>query len=190
MAHINLIVMADIDDEYQEIVFRIKTTTRLSKLKKAFAERVGQQRSSLQFKIGGVEIKDEDTVEDLNCEEFGKIFVSRKQVMRTQQQQSQITRFEEQLKNMKETTRKILVREIELKKENLELYKQEKAEQLEPMEKTLKSLQISMEKMINSITEEKKLHLVEVEKREEDIWKAKLELGRASFRNLIYNSMD
>ena len=72
--HRNLVVIADIDDEYQEIVFRIKTTTRLSKLKKAFAERVGQQRSSLQFKIGGVEIKDEDTVEDLNCEEFGKIF--------------------------------------------------------------------------------------------------------------------
>lgn len=174
--HRNLVVIADIDDEYQEIVFRIKTTTRLSKLKKVFAERVGQQRCSLQFKIGGVEIKDEDTVEDLNCEEFEKIFVSRKQVMRTQKQQSQITRFEEQLKNMKETTREILVKEIDLKKKNLKLYKQEKAGELEPIEKAMKALQISMERLMNSVTEEKNIHLGEIEKKEEEIRKAKSDL--------------
>ena len=183
----NLVVIADIDDEYQEIVFRIKSTTRLSKLKDVFAERIGQPRWSLQFKIGGVEIQDGDTAETILCQEFDKIFVSRKQVKRVQQQQSEISRFEEKLKNMKETTREILVKEIELKKEKLELYKQNKAEELEPIETAIKSMKISMEKLMRSITEVKRLHLVEVERKEEDIRNAKCELGRSSFKNhLLY----
>ena len=181
--HRNLVVIADIDEEYQEIVFRIRSTTRLSKLKDVFAEKVGQPRCSLQFKIGGVEIKDEDTAEDLLCQEFDKIFVSRKQVKRTQQRQSEISRFEEQLKNTKEITKGILVKEIELKKEDLELYKQNKAEELEPIEKAMKTMKNSIEKMMNSITEVKRLHFLEVEKKEDEIRVAKSELGRSSLRN-------
>ena len=183
----NLVVIADIDDEYQEIVFRIKPTTRLSKLKNVFAEKIGQPRCSLQFKLGGVEIKDDDTADTLLCQEFDKIFVSRKQVRRVPQQQSEISRFEEELKNMKETTRKLLVREIELKKEKLEFYKQNKAEELEPIESAMKCMKISMEKLMRSVTEVKRLHFEEVERKEEDIRIAKSELGRSSFRNhLLY----
>ena len=181
--HRNLVVIADIDEEYQEIVFRIRTTTRMSKLKDVFAEKVGQPRGSLQFKIGGVEIKDEDTAETLLCQEFDKIFVSRKQVKRTQQQQSEISRFEEELRYKKEITKEILVKEIELKKENLDFYIQKKAEELEPLEKATKAMKISVEKMMNSIAEVKRLHLEEVEKKEEEIRIAKSELGRSSFRN-------
>lgn len=174
--HRNLVVIADIAEEYQEIVFRIRTTTRLSKLKEVFAEKVGLPRCSLQFKIGGVEIKDEDTAEALLCQEYDKIFVSRRQVKRTQQRQSEISRFEEELKYKKEITKGILVKEIESKKENLELYKQNKAEELEPLEKAMKTMKISIEKMMNSITEVKRLHLLEVEKKEDEIRIAKSEL--------------
>ena len=177
----NLVVVADICDEYQEIVFRIKTTTRLSKLKDVFAEKVGLPRCSLQFKIGGVEIMDDDTAEKLLCQEYEKIFVSKKQIKRTQQK-SEITRFEEQLEKTKETTQEKLVKQIELKKENLEVYKQNKAEELEPLEKALKAMKVSMEKMMSSIDEVKRLHNVEVERREEEIRIATSELGRALFR--------
>ena len=180
--HRNLVVIGDINDEYQEIVFRIKTTSRLSKLKDVFAEKVGLPRCSLQFKIGGVEIQDDDTAEDLLVQEYEKIFVSRKQVDRSQQS-SEITRFEEQLKKTKETTRDNLVKEIELKKENLVLYKQSKAEELEPIEKAMKSLKISMEKMMNSVSEVKKLHNLEVLKKEDEIRIAESALGKASFKN-------
>ena len=180
--HRNLVVIGDINDEYQEIVFRIKTTSRLSKLKDVFAEKVGLPRCSLQFKIGGVEIQDDDTAEDLLVQEYEKIFVSRKQVDRSQQS-SEITRFEEQLKKTKEITRENLVKEIELKKENLELYKQSKAEELEPIEKAMKSLKISMEKMMNSVSEVKKLHNLEVLKKEDEIRIAESALGKASFKN-------
>ena len=177
----NLVVVADICDEYQEIVFRIKTTTRLSKLKDVFAEKVGLPRCSLQFKIGGVEIMDDDTAEKLLCQEYEKIFVSKKQIKRTQQK-SEITQFEEQLEKTKETTQEKLVKQIELKKENLEVYKQNKAEELEPLEKALKAMKVSMEKMMSSIDEVKRLHNVEVERREEEIRIATSELGRALFR--------
>ena len=184
--HRNLVVIAEIDDKYQEIVFRIKTTTKLVKLKDSFADKVGLPRCGLQFKLGGVEIKDNDTAEELLCNEYDKIFVSRKIIVRTAQQKSEIARFEEQLKNSKETTRQILVNEIALKKENLEVYKQNKAEELEPIEKAVKSMKISMEKMMKSINDVKKRHLVEVEKKEEEIRIAKSELGRTSFKT-VYN---
>ena len=64
-----------------------------------------------------------------------------------------------------------------------ELYKQNKAEELEPIEKAMKTMKNSIEKMMNSITEVKRLHLLEVEKKEEEIRVAKSELGRSSFRN-------
>ena len=50
-----------------------------------------------------VEIKDDDTAEKLQWKDYDKINVSRKQV-RTQQK-TEISRFEEQLQKLKETTR-------------------------------------------------------------------------------------
>ena len=169
------VVLVINEGQYREIVFRIKTTAHLFKLKDAFAEKIGLSRHSLEFKIDGVEIRDEDTAETLQWRDYDKIFVSRKQVRRTQQK-TEISRFEEQLQKLKESTRENLVKEIDLKKKNLEAYQQDKAVELEPIEKAMKTMKISMEKMINALSQVKKLHLLEVKKKEAEILIAESEL--------------
>ena len=162
------------EEHYREIVFRIKATAHLFKLKDAFAKKVGLSRHSLQFKIGGVEIKDDDTAEKLQWKDYDKINVSRKQV-RTRQKK-EISRFEEQLQKLKETTRENLVKEIDFKKKDLEAYQQNKTVELDPIEEAMKTIKISMDKMINSLYEVKKLYLLEVEKKEAEIRIAESEL--------------
>ena len=86
------------EEHYREIVYRIKASAHLFKLKDAFAEKVGLSRHSLHFKIGGVEINDGDTAEKLKWKDYDKIFVSRKQV-RTRQK-TEISRFEDKLQTL------------------------------------------------------------------------------------------
>jgi len=169
------VVLVFNEKQHREIVFRIKATAHLFKLKDAFAEKIGLSRHSLQFKIGGVEIKDEDTAETLQWKDYDKIFVSRKQVRRTQQK-TEVSRFEEQLQKLKETTRVNLVKEIDSKKKDLEDYQENKAVELEPIEKAMKDMKISMEKMMNSLSEVRKLHHLEVRKKEAEILIAESEL--------------
>ena len=59
---------------------------------------------------------------------------------------------------------------------NLEVYQHNKKVELEPIEEAMKTLKISMDKMINSLSEVKKLHLLEVEKKEAEILIAEAEL--------------
>lgn len=44
-----------------EVHFRVKRTTLMSKLKKSYSDRIGSQVSSLRFLFDGRRINDEDT---------------------------------------------------------------------------------------------------------------------------------
>ncbi|EST05721.1 Rad60/SUMO-like domain protein [Kalmanozyma brasiliensis GHG001] len=61
------------DAEGNEVFFKVKRTTKLSKLKKAYAERMGKPENSVRFIFDGQRIGDHDTAETLNMEDQDEI---------------------------------------------------------------------------------------------------------------------
>ncbi len=51
------------DADGNEVFFKVKRTTKLSKLKKAYAERMGKPENSVRFIFDGQRIGDNDTAE-------------------------------------------------------------------------------------------------------------------------------
>ncbi|KDN38043.1 ubiquitin-like protein [Tilletiaria anomala UBC 951] len=56
-----------------EVFFKVKKTTKLSKLKKAYAERMGKPVSSVRFMFDGARVNDEDTADTLGLEDQDEI---------------------------------------------------------------------------------------------------------------------
>jgi len=57
----------------EETVFKIKPTTKMGKIKKAYAEKRGIQASSIRFLIDGDAVNDEQTPKMLELEEDDQI---------------------------------------------------------------------------------------------------------------------
>ncbi len=54
------------DADGNEVFFKVKRTTKLSKLKKAYAERMGKPENSVRFIFDGQRIGDNDTAETVS----------------------------------------------------------------------------------------------------------------------------
>ncbi|KAJ9108692.1 hypothetical protein QFC21_000012 [Naganishia friedmannii] len=63
-----------------KVFFKIKRTTKLNKLKNAYADRVGKQVNSIRFFYDGNRVLDEDTPESLELEDGDAIEVQLEQV--------------------------------------------------------------------------------------------------------------
>ncbi|GHJ85848.1 hypothetical protein NliqN6_2250 [Naganishia liquefaciens] len=63
-----------------EVFFKIKRTTKLNKLKTAYAERVGKQMNAIRFFYEGRKVLDDDTPESLELEDGDAIEVQLEQV--------------------------------------------------------------------------------------------------------------
>ncbi|KAK0553374.1 SUMO protein smt3 [Tilletia horrida] len=61
------------DAEGNEVFFKVKRHTRLSKLRKAYAERMGKQETQIRFVFDGERITDECTPMSLNMEDNDEI---------------------------------------------------------------------------------------------------------------------
>lgn len=59
------------DAEGGEVFFKVKRNTRLSKLKKAYAERMGKPENSVRFIFDGQRIGDDDTAESVSTHATG-----------------------------------------------------------------------------------------------------------------------
>jgi len=64
----------------EEVFFKIKRTTKLSKLQGAYANKVGKDVNSIRFLYDGSRINDEDTPESLEMEDNDTIDVMVEQV--------------------------------------------------------------------------------------------------------------
>ncbi|KAN0118958.1 Ubiquitin-related domain containing protein [Russula decolorans] len=64
----------------EEVFFKIKRTTKLSKLQGAYANKVGKDVSSIRFLYDGARINDEDTPASLDMEDNDTIDVMVEQV--------------------------------------------------------------------------------------------------------------
>lgn len=53
------------DAEGNEVFFKVKRTTKLAKLKRAYAERMGKPENSVRFIFDGQRVGDEDTAESV-----------------------------------------------------------------------------------------------------------------------------
>ena len=63
------------DQSGEEMFFKVKKTTKLSKMMEAFAKRRGVPPSSLRFQLDGERIKGEDTPKMLELEDNDQIDV-------------------------------------------------------------------------------------------------------------------
>ncbi|KAK0529474.1 SUMO protein smt3 [Tilletia horrida] len=61
------------DADGNEVFFKVKKHTRLSKLRKAYADRMGKQEAQIRFVFDGERITDEDTPATLNMEDNDEI---------------------------------------------------------------------------------------------------------------------
>ncbi|PWZ01882.1 ubiquitin-like protein [Testicularia cyperi] len=61
------------DAEGNEVFFKVKRTTKLSKLKKAYAERMGKPENSVRFIFDGQRIGDNDSAESLGMDDQDEI---------------------------------------------------------------------------------------------------------------------
>ena len=68
-----------VDQDANEIQFRVKMTTAMGKLKKSFSERVGMPIKSLRFFFDGKRINDEETPKSLGMEQDDVIDVYQEQ---------------------------------------------------------------------------------------------------------------
>lgn len=75
--HINLKVVGS---DSSEVMFKIKRTTKLSKLMQAYCSRVGQASNSLRFLVDGERISGDDTPNTLDLEDGSAIDAMREQV--------------------------------------------------------------------------------------------------------------
>ncbi|KAI0275606.1 ubiquitin-related domain-containing protein [Russula aff. rugulosa BPL654] len=57
----------------EEVFFKIKRTTKLSKLQGAYANKVGKDVGSIRFLYDGARINDEDTPQSLDMEDNGNV---------------------------------------------------------------------------------------------------------------------
>ncbi|KAL7410608.1 ubiquitin-related domain-containing protein [Mrakia frigida] len=57
-----------VSSDGQEVFFKIKNTTRFSKLKGAYAQRVGKAVETIRFVSDGSRVTDDDTPESLGLE--------------------------------------------------------------------------------------------------------------------------
>ncbi|KAI0643385.1 ubiquitin-related domain-containing protein, partial [Trametes meyenii] len=57
----------------EEVFFKIKRNTKLSKLQGAYANKVGKDVSSIRFLYDGSRIGDDDTPNSLDMEDNGKL---------------------------------------------------------------------------------------------------------------------
>jgi len=76
-APINVKVVSSNGDE---VFFKIKRTTKLSKLQGAYANKVGKDVGSIRFLYDGTRINDDDTPESLDMEDNDTIDVMVEQV--------------------------------------------------------------------------------------------------------------
>ena len=53
------------DAEGNEVFFKVNRTTKLAKLKRAYAERMGKPENSVRFIFDGQRVGDEDTAESV-----------------------------------------------------------------------------------------------------------------------------
>ncbi|KAE8216081.1 hypothetical protein CF319_g4887 [Tilletia indica] len=61
------------DADGNEVFFKVKRHTRLSKLRKAYADRMGKQENQIRFVFDGDRITDECTPASLNMEDNDEI---------------------------------------------------------------------------------------------------------------------
>ncbi|PWN52931.1 ubiquitin-like protein [Violaceomyces palustris] len=61
------------DAEGNEVFFKVKKNTRLSKLKRAYAERMGKPENSVRFIFDGQRIGDDDTADSLGMDDQDEI---------------------------------------------------------------------------------------------------------------------
>ena len=164
-----------IDEAFSsEIIFKVKMTAPLIKLKQAVSEKVSMPRNVLQFKSEGVEISDDDTAEKLQWRDSVTVLVTKKEDKAFKKRETD--RYEESLQKLKKTTREKLVNDIELKKTNLENYRQSKQLELDPMENAIEKLQKSLETMKSAFMEVKNRQLKEMRIKEDEIFLAEAEL--------------
>ncbi|KAK2464964.1 hypothetical protein APHAL10511_003040 [Amanita phalloides] len=76
-APINIKVVSSLGDE---VYFKIKRSTKLSKLQGAYANKVGKDVSSIRFLYDGSRIQDDDTPASLDMEDGDTIDVMVEQV--------------------------------------------------------------------------------------------------------------
>ncbi|KAJ2009688.1 SUMO protein smt3 [Coemansia thaxteri] len=69
-----------IGPDSSEVMFRIKTTTKLSKLMQAYCTRTGQAAGSVRFLVDGQRISADDTPQSLGLEEGDSIDAMSEQV--------------------------------------------------------------------------------------------------------------
>ncbi|CDZ96945.1 Ubiquitin-like proteins [Phaffia rhodozyma] len=63
-----------------DVHFKIKTTTKFSKLKSAYAQRVGKSVSTIRFLFDGTAVGDDDTPASLSMEDQDSIDVMIEQI--------------------------------------------------------------------------------------------------------------
>lgn len=61
------------DADGNEVFFKVKKHTKLAKLQRAYAERMGKPASSIRFLFEGQRINDEDTADSLGIEDGEEI---------------------------------------------------------------------------------------------------------------------
>jgi small ubiquitin-related modifier len=61
------------DNDGNEVFFKVKKHTKLSKLQRAYAERMGKPASSIRFLFDGTRIGEEDTAESLGMDDGDEI---------------------------------------------------------------------------------------------------------------------
>lgn len=54
------------DSDGNEVFFKVKKNTRLGKLRKAYAERMGKPENTVRFIYDGTRVSDEDTAESVS----------------------------------------------------------------------------------------------------------------------------
>jgi hypothetical protein len=63
--HLNI----KVTDNNNEVFFKIKRSTKLDKLMRAFCERQGKDRSTVRFLFDGVKVNDTDTPDQVSCDQ-------------------------------------------------------------------------------------------------------------------------
>ncbi|PWN99333.1 ubiquitin-like protein [Tilletiopsis washingtonensis] len=61
------------DGDGNEVFFKVKKSTRLGKLRKAYAERMGKPENTVRFLYDGTRVNDDDTAESLEIEDQDEI---------------------------------------------------------------------------------------------------------------------
>ncbi|PWN31011.1 ubiquitin-like protein [Jaminaea rosea] len=61
------------DSDGNEVFFKVKKHTKLAKLQKAYAERMGKPFTSIRFVFDGQRINDEDTADSMGMEDGDEI---------------------------------------------------------------------------------------------------------------------